>query len=396
MSVYDNSTTTATVECVNRTHYQGTWYEDSRNITVVDETHRRGEVASGDSKTPLPYWSCHTKNTFGILRSTQNYMAHPSSSQELIAPPRWYAYAYRDAFSNFPMAKPFLDNRLLERIGSTKLELGVELIEMRETADFVRDKTMYLLRNILDIRRGKIPRALKEKRIKRIWREKRRDRASRMLLEYRYALMPLMGSIEDSIKLIDEGFKRPDAQRLFSVAKASKTFKKPGYERVSTRSDKVITTTRSEGILMAHAKVYYTFSSVFLSDMKQLGASRGDVPQMIWEVLPFSFVVDMAIGVSAYLSRLTATQGLTFVSGYYAGKYQISGGDRVTTGEWNSSDLVTLRGSEAELTITSRDVLARWPTNTVEYENPLSLYNIATIAALAHQLKSGKAKSKYY
>lgn len=65
--------------------------------------------------------------------------------------------------------------------------------------------------------------------------------------------------------------------------------------------------------------LYYTFNDRTIAEAKKFGLTT--VLPTIWELVPFSWVVDYVIGIGDYLENLTAYQGLDFHSGCVTHKY---------------------------------------------------------------------------
>lgn len=65
--------------------------------------------------------------------------------------------------------------------------------------------------------------------------------------------------------------------------------------------------------------LYYTFNDRTVAEAKKFGLTT--VLPTIWELVPFSWVVDYVIGIGDFLENLTAYQGLDFHSGCVTHKY---------------------------------------------------------------------------
>lgn len=131
-------------------------------------------------------------------------------------------------------------------------------------------------------------------------------------LEYKYAWKPLLKDVFDHAKALAElNIERQHAIR-FAYGKAAtersaqSTFKDPNPGWNSTQVSKE---TRAVKI-----GVWYRLQNNQLNTFIQLGI---DNPmEVVWEVIPLSFVADWFIPVGEYLKNLTATNGLVFHAGF--------------------------------------------------------------------------------
>jgi hypothetical protein len=82
-------------------------------------------------------------------------------------------------------------------------------------------------------------------------------------------------------------------------------------------------TNEGESLHGMKAKISYRVDDQRLQGLSKLGFV--DPKSLIWELLPYSFVVDYFTGFGKYLENLTASLGLTFIGGYKTSYVKESG-----------------------------------------------------------------------
>lgn len=120
----------------------------------------------------------------------------------------------------------------------------------------------------------------------------------------------------------------------------------------------------------------------------------------MWEVLPFSFVVDWFLPIGPYLEALSTYQGLSFVRGYktqftksetqfshsYSGQHPGYSDKRVT--------LFSAGGLSWSQVKLNRTKLTSFPKpNLPSFKNPLSLTHAANGLALIQQVFGDKSET---
>lgn len=119
-------------------------------------------------------------------------------------------------------------------------------------------------------------------------------------MEYRYAIMPLVYSVEDITKLLKEKdniFKTDRASRRFTVTVEPKSFPEQKGVYLYTRS-------RTEYRLSAVAKASYKPDALTSRLFDQIGINPF---QTAWELIPFSFVVDWFANVGDWVLAQTSS-----------------------------------------------------------------------------------------
>jgi hypothetical protein len=174
-----------------------------------------------------------------------------------------------------------LDLRL--KIKDKKINLGTSIVEYRQTARMFNNFANGL-KSAWDLYRGRLPKKLR-----------RRIRPCDIPASYltgTYGIEPLVNDLFDSITELNSRMTKPMYQRSTSTSTRKSTDQHGGTFTVSEKA-------------VAYLKKTHSHSAFTL----------GNVGELAWEVIPFSFVVDWGIGVGDYLSSLDALDGLEFLSG---------------------------------------------------------------------------------
>ena len=182
-----------------------------------------------------------------------------------------------------------LDLRL--RIKDAKVNLASSIAEF--------DKTVEMFSNFSTGING-IWKAFVKKQPKRRRRKVTTCDVPASYLTATYGVEPLVGDLMDSINALDSRLLEPIYKRFSSKSKLVKTI---GEEKW-TVSDKAV---------------------VFLSCEPNESSkfTGGNIAEMAWERVPFSFVVDWGVGVGDYLSSLDALAGYKLHAGTVTSKVKM-------------------------------------------------------------------------
>lgn len=118
--------------------------------------------------------------------------------------------------------------------------------------------------------------------------------------------------------------------------------------------------------------------------MKRAAMGLTNPAAVLWELVPYSFVVDWAIPIGNVLEAATATRGLTFVGGSKTTRYQSSGRVTFLGKEYH----IQLREGQAEVFKYRmvREVLNGFPEPVLYSKSPFSTTHIISALALVRQL----------
>lgn len=144
-----------------------------------------------------------------------------------------------------------------------------------------------------------------------------KDSADKLWLEYRYGWSPLVHDIVDSLKAINAQYLRDDMQqRPFnrSVGRESGSATVVTFlsrPSVGGGDWKGTMTMTHKVVVKAYAKYRVNQSSGIINRLNDFGAF--DVPLLMWEVVPFSFVVDWFIPIGSWLGAITPKVGVEMI-----------------------------------------------------------------------------------
>lgn len=173
------------------------------------------------------------------------------------------------------------------KIKDEKVNLGTALVEADKTYDMFNSFRKGI-KGAWDLYRGRLPKKLR--------RKIRPCDIPASYLATTYGLEPLIGDLMDSIEVLKRELPKPIYQRYSVTCKAKEETGDPlGSYTLKERSDRAV----------VYLKAYPGESDFTL----------GNIGELAWEVIPFSFVVDWGIGVQDWLSSLNALSGTEFVSG---------------------------------------------------------------------------------
>lgn len=301
--------------------------------------------------------------------------------------------------------------RLAKQFNSVKTNLLLMFHERKKTADLIAKNAERIARAALALKRLNFPAAYRalnldfniaarelstyrKLAISRARTKREADKAGDLLakswLELKYGWQPMLADIYGAAEVLSESF-RPEAERKYA-AKSSGTlttsapylFTSWGFYNENVGEFTRRTTTKLLAIYSpdADAKAW----------LHETGITNPAL--VLWDAVPFSFVVDWFLPVSAYLERLRAYSGFEFVSvarvrftrysimakgqGYrfgfeYGGKW---------TENWDAA-----YGEDG--IVYDRDSLTRPPEVPLTFRDPVSVSHATSALALAHQLIGG-------
>lgn len=203
-------------------------------------------------------------------------------------------------------------------------------------------------------------------------------KASNAWLEYQYALMPLIYDIYGALELLKNGLR--DTHLLFSVTRTISASVDPGkFAYCSYRKT-------MGGSVKQSARAVYTGQLVpgLLSAAAELGLLNPAL--VIWELVPFSFVIDWILPIGRVLESATAPMGVRFVDGYL---------DKVVFGKFSASyepaagwlGVGNMPRADFKLLAFNRGVFVTWPLVGLYMKSPFSTPHVISAAALLATLK---------
>lgn len=204
------------------------------------------------------------------------------------------------------------DSKILAKIKNEKWNLGTFLGELPETQKYLRgvipricDFYLKFKRKAFDpkywrslVRRGK--RFMKKRKLRGT--QGGSGNLANAWLEFRYAVMPLAYDAQDMLNYLYDSALRMPVFRASSGAKG-------GWRRV-TRPDQGVPFTVVSDV-QCRTTCYYS-AKAGPDALKRLGLIN--LPAVLWELTPLSFVVDMVLPVGDFIGNFDAMVGVTVLS----------------------------------------------------------------------------------
>jgi len=199
------------------------------------------------------------------------------------------------------------------KIKAQDISLSITAAEIGKAIRMVDSRLYLIARQVIAFRRNSLKAFLKARATQRYnlpresWCE-----IPRIWLELQYGWKPLMADIQGAINRV----ARISAEKPPLVyAKASHTDKFVERWPMQTGGWSVggnayLDVTFEE---RANSYLFFKVASTKMVDSGQLGLI--EPASLVWEVLPWSFVVDWALPIGPWLNALTAAYGLSFVGG---------------------------------------------------------------------------------
>lgn len=203
-------------------------------------------------------------------------------------------------------------NRLLTNVKDQKVNLLNMLGERKQVSSMILESASRLAGAVRAAKNGNIVLAAKNLSVPYAPKKTRRTKASRQLaddwLALEFGWKPLVSDIEGALEFFAS--KRSDPPRAKASASSSSR-----YTRYADLTGSWGPPTRLQeyGIRTVKRVAYFSSSSEVLSDLSRLGVTN--IPSALWELTPWSFVVDWFIRVGEFIDLLDAGYGLTFEKG---------------------------------------------------------------------------------
>jgi hypothetical protein len=218
-----------------------------------------------------------------------------------------------------------VENTAIKRLNANA-NLGVQanmaqnLAQYRQTTNMIANSAFRISRSILALKKGQFSQAanlLFDGKPRNTGIRKGKPSNTNSLannwLELQYGWKPLLSDVDESMRILaDYMVKTLSAQQVKASAMLTRENAIPIYGPGSNTIP--IGVERVHGKWQVRFGVNYTVSSPVTSYLSQLGFTNPI--NLVWEILPYSFVVDWFIPIGPYLESLSAPHGLTFHSGF--------------------------------------------------------------------------------
>lgn len=259
----------------------------------------------------------------------------------------------------------------MSKIADNKAELGAAIAEARQTGEMLATRGVQLYNALRDVKHGRWAKLRREgfgikNRIKN-----GEPIVSNAILEYNFGWKPLMGDIYGVHELLKQNLTNLPMVHGFKFAHETFDAKPSGTKWTSQGS--------ADGIFGCELWGYLDDNTARL--VNQAGLSNP--ASVIWEVVPWSFVVDWFIPVGNTLNALTAANGLKFAGGYQSVRMEAN--VTATLKPTGNYEEVSPRTIEATAFSYRRKKLTAWPRPVFYAKSPFSSSHILNAAALLGQ-----------
>jgi hypothetical protein len=236
-----------------------------------------------------------------------------------------------------PAVSPAMDPKLVDllkwkaysKIGNSTAELGIALAQIGQTVSMLAKPlnavaaSYRLLTRMLStgnavIMWNGIPRFLRAKSVVPL-----RQRTTQLMrkaadnwLEYSYGLLPTVRDVQDSAEAIDDMLKPYKRIRFAKAGKktTTKVVSTIGFGLPSTNF--YLKYRKTEETTIKYTCKYYYRYDVPESPGHVLGLDLASAPTVVWDIIPWSFVVDWFIDIGGYLHSVLGGIGTTAMGDY--------------------------------------------------------------------------------
>jgi hypothetical protein len=274
--------------------------------------------------------------------------------------------------------------KALNKLKDQKINLGQFLAEFDQTEQMIARHVLSIARSIKKWRKGNPASA---------WRAARkyegfnasaaaRRKIPKSWLELQYGWKPLLQDIYGAIQLLGA----PDRDPYFHVK---------GYAEDETTVTKSMNSAFSNASYCqlqwrvkrkCWVSLYYLLTSPGLAEQSSLGLLNP--AEIVWECLPYSFVVDWVSPIGSWLSSLTADAGYTFKGGSRSMKSEMGSSSLYSITMEHRSGVPSVMASGSSPSVNgvadefSRVCYLKSPVPGVYVKNPLSALHVANAIAL--------------
>lgn len=288
------------------------------------------------------------------------------------------------------------ETRALNRLLTGEVDLTPTLAESIETTHYLASKSADLAEILRTVKTGQLRKQGKKilSRFKRRGVKENLDKVSKSVssryLEYRFAIRPLASDVASLYELSQYGLQ-PSFFVTASASQRSKTetekFYSNGYHTKMGWNCSIV----KESI--HRVEIVASISDPQARAKALLGMSdvQNSIMRGAWELVPYSFMVDYALGIGDYLRALCADTGLNFVEGTKS--HRLS--ERVVDAE-PTPPMIRQDGYQKvqeggkcryELESYKRLVYSSFPVPSVAVKSPFSTSNVLAAVAIINQLR---------
>jgi hypothetical protein len=222
------------------------------------------------------------------------------------------------------------------KVGKGEVQVGEDLGEIRETVKMLREPLSALKKFFVDdnARNLKLMRTLVQKhdyftlgRMSQRTATAAADAAADTWMELRYGLRPLIGSLENAIKIVDGTYRKVlDPNKIYTCkTKLDFTELSTLVTQHSCGGFPYVVTSKVRDDVQATASIAFKYSGPPPTLLDEVGLSARFLPETAWALTRASFVWDWIISIGPWLESLRINPGYD-VLGHTTGiKHQRTG-----------------------------------------------------------------------
>lgn len=267
----------------------------------------------------------------------------------------------------------------LKQVGG-QVNLATNMYERKQAVDLFTSTLSTIAEGFLSLRRRK------KQFLKRLLLAKKGDRRFAgyldSYLQYMYGVSPLISDVHDAVKARELAIKGR-APAVSVVGKA--TLREESTREIQSATSGGIGwfTVSTSDIHHVKVRLDYCLKNPFIGALASLGLTN--LPSLVWEELPFSFVIDWAVNVGSFLELMDADYGWEFKAGSVSSiskRVERSYFHSRPNGSWSAS---TWTGSNYSNTCErfSREVLGSTPLPWFGLKNPFPKNSVHINEAIA-------------
>lgn len=315
-----------------------------------------------------------------------DYMLKPSLATAYAAGYALVPFGAPNGVDRRKLCEDMCRNKLLDAVREYPINLGVSLAEYRETADFAASCITSVAKSYRAMKKLQFRQAMRELGIhnpKKEWANK--------WLQWKYAVKPTLADCYGALEAYES--RRFDLRGHSHEVKASKTIRFQHHDQWDLTGPSVSPTVRRSGDativgkVRCHGVLRFRVDDPLMFRMDQLGITNPAL--LVWEKIPYSFVLDWFIPVGNLLTNITLPKGATFLGGTLS--TYIKGGAGGSE-RWNTESTLagmTLSGSNW-CEYYKRQKLSSFPKFTfIVPDLRLTVNKLVTAMALLTQVRSG-------
>lgn len=203
--------------------------------------------------------------------------------------------------------------KALNNIADQKAGIGEDLATMRQTINMIKNPASALLGSLRSAWNDKSLRPYLRRSVRDLRRQGIPETIAGKYLEYVYGWIPLMSDIKGVVELMKEQGQRP--LLLSGKGVSNQETGKPGssYYNASYRCRSTWITAKENAKVSCKLYGRIDPDATGLRTLNQLGLLNP--LSLVYELTPWSFVVDWFVPIGPVLNALTAPAGLKFVAG---------------------------------------------------------------------------------